>query len=222
MNELVLLEDLGMIYPNESSKDKKRYGLYKCFCGNEFKSRMDHIRTGKTKSCKCVRDKVRLENITTHNLSKHRLYKTWQTLFHRCYNPKRKDYKHYGKRGIKVCDEWKSFNKFIEDMYPTFQEGLTLDRIDVNGNYEKSNCQWANQSIQISKTRILKPIGYRGSYYHSTSRLWSARLMIQGKNINLGYFNTDIEAATARDKYIIDNNLPHTLNFKREGLVNGK
>ena len=87
-------------------------------------------------------------------------------MFHRCNNPKRKDFKHYGGRGIKVCDEWKSFNKFIEDMYPTFQEGLTLDRIDNDGNYEKSNCQWANQSLQTSKTRILKPNGYRGSYYH--------------------------------------------------------
>ena len=213
-----LIKDLGNLFTSENKKYKAHFALYECVeCKQPFKANIYYMNANRIKNCGC-----KILSRAEDGMSKHRLYKTWQMLFHRCYNPKRKDYKHYGERGIKVCDEWKSFNKFIEDMYPTFQEGLTLDRIDVNGNYEKSNCQWANQSIQTSKTRILKPIGYRGSYYHSASRLWSARLMIQGKNINLGYFNTDIEAATARDKYIIDNNLPHTLNFKREDLVNDK
>lgn len=213
-----LIKDLGIMFTSDTKKYKAHFAIYECIeCKHHFKANMAYMNANRIKNCGCtVICKCNKE------MSNHRLYQTWKMMFHRCNNPKRKDFKHYGGRGIKVCDEWKSFNKFIEDMYPTFQEGLTLDRIDNDGNYEKSNCQWANQSLQISKTRILKPIGYRGSYYHKIHKLWFAKLMINGKNIHIGSFKTSIEAAKARDKYIIENNLPHTLNFKREGLVNDK
>lgn len=215
MNEIILLEDLGMIYPNESSKDKKRYGLYKCFCGNEFKSRMDHIRIGKTKSCKCVRDKVRLENITTHNLSKHRLYKTWIGMIKRCTDKKSSSYKNYGARGITVCDRWLSVKNFIEDMNDAFQEGLSLDRINPNGNYEPSNCRWASREIQNRNTRAIRTTNksnYRGVSWHKNRKNFRSTICVNNKQIHLGCFDTALEAAKIYDKYVIDNNLEHTTN----------
>ena len=83
----------------------------------------------------------------------------------RCNNPKSKDYKHYGERGIKVCDEWLDINNFINDMFPSFIEGLTLDRENHLGNYEKSNCRWVNRITQAENTRKIREnntSGFRG------------------------------------------------------------
>ena len=207
--ELVLLKDLGMKFPTLESKRKHRYGLYQCFCGEEFETIIVGVNNGHTKSCGCLK--------VSHRLSTHRLYGTWTGMIHRCTNSNHKFYKNYGGRGIKVCDEWNEVQNFIEDMYPSFQEGLTLDRIDVNGHYCKDNCRWASISVQISNTRLLRitnTSGYRGVFLLRGK--YQTSISINNKSIHLGTFSTAIEAAKARDKYIIDNNLPHTLNFKRE------
>lgn len=73
-------------------------------------------------------------------------------MWQRCSDPKHKHYKSYGGRGILVCEEWMHFEIFLEDMGER-PEGLTLDRIDVNGNYEKENCRWVEWSIQVSNRR---------------------------------------------------------------------
>jgi len=129
---LLLIKDLGMLYPTKTSKHKRRYSLYKCYCGNEFKAQPKDVKILKTKSCGCLKSerlkKYNIETKTIHNLASHRLYKTWSNMINRCSNPKRKDYKDYGERGIKVCDEWLDINNFINDMFPSFIEGLTLDR----------------------------------------------------------------------------------------------
>ena len=132
-----LVEDLGMLLPTEKSKYKARFGLYKCKCGNTFKSMTHHIKSGRTKSCGCIKKMKMSEMSKTHGLTYHRLYKTWKSMMQRCNNQGIATYKYYGGRGIKVCDRWKDIHNFIEDVYPSFQEGKTLDRIDVNGNYCK-------------------------------------------------------------------------------------
>ena len=99
-------------------------------------------------------------------------------------------------------------------MYPTFQEGLKIDRIDNSSGYYKSNCRWATQSIQSQNTRLLKSnntLGYRG--VSKVKNKYQSSIGINRKTIYLGLFNTAIEAAKVRDKYIIKNNLEHTRNF---------
>lgn len=206
--ELVLLKDLGMLFPTKISSNKARYGLYKCYCGNEFKAMTNSVKSKKTKSCGCIKNK--------HNLTNHRLYKTWAGMINRCNNPKHKAYKNYGARGITVCDRWNNIANFIEDMYPTFQEGLTLDRIDVNGNYEKENCRWATKEVQARNTQLLRrdnKSGFRGVSWSKYHNKWLCYLAINSKTKHIGLFNTSVEAAKAYDQYIIDNNLEHTKNF---------
>ena len=83
-----------------------------------------------------------------HGLHHHRLYGTWNSMMHRCHKIKegKKDYVNYRGRGIKVCERWHDVKAFIEDMYPSFQEGLELDRKDNNGNYDPDNCRWVTTS----------------------------------------------------------------------------
>ena len=215
--ELVLLKDLGMLYPNNTAKYKVRFGIYECFCGIEFKANSYSVKHKLVISCGCIKKMV--HSRVTHGLTHHRLYKTWRSMMQRCNNQKIATYKYYGGRGIKVCDRWKDVRNFIEDVYPDFQEGKTLDRIDTNGNYEPSNCRWVDNFIQARNTRRLQKnntSGYRGVSLHKNTNKWSAIIGVDKKKIRIGYFKTAEEGARAYDKYVIDNNLEHPTNFKRE------
>jgi len=205
----ILLEDLGMRYPTEKSKKKVRYGLYQCqYCGAEFEAIQQHIKNRNTKSCGCQAK----TNGKTHGLAQHRLYTTWAGMKNRCYNEKNPDYKDYGARGIQVCERWLDVKNFIEDMYPDYKEGLSLDRIDVDGNYEPDNCRWANFSTQQYNTRDLQKnntSGYRGVYWHKANSSWIAKIRIDYNVIYLGSHNTTLEAAKAYETYVRLNNLEH-------------
>lgn len=209
--ELILLKDLGYRFPTQKSKEKRRYGLYKCFCDKEFEAIVTNVNSNRTKSCGCLRG-------INHNLTSHRLYGIWHDMIRRCNNPKRRNYIYYGGRGIKVCNEWLDINRFIDDMYPSYVEGLTLDRIDVNGNYEKNNCRWENNNVQRRNTQLLRKdntSGYRGVTWFKNYNKWCSSITVNSKNINLGYFKDKVEAAKAYDGYVINNKLEHTINFKK-------
>lgn len=217
----ILLKDLGMQYPTENSSQKYRFGLYKCgYCGKEFRANSYNIKNSKVMpSCGCQKYRPR-EKSTTHRLSKHRLYSTWVKMNHRCNNINNKDYHSYGGRGIKVSEEWKDVRNFIEWGEETHKEGLSLDRIDVNGNYEPSNCRWADNFTQAINKRILgtNTSGFVGIDFRPSENKYIARITVYGDRIYLGYFNTIEEAVEARDNYIISNNLPHKLSseYKKE------
>lgn len=155
----ILIKLLDTRKANINSKSKPRFGLYICpLCDAQFEANVPNVKKGHIKSCGCSRSSKQVlingfKIIIFKGCSKHRLYDTWRTMIHRCYNIKRKDYKYYGGRGIKIDSRWASFENFINDMYPTFEEGLTLDRIDNNSKYCKDNCRWATKLMQSRNRR---------------------------------------------------------------------
>jgi len=109
---------------------------------------------------------------TTGGISK--IYRNWYQMIERCTNPLYPDYKYYGARGIKVSKRWqKNIQNFIDDMgFP--KEGMTLDRIDNDGNYEKKNCRWSTRSEQRNNSRSIRYINYKGKLMNLTE---AAKLM---------------------------------------------
>lgn len=220
--ELILLKDLGMKKPNEDDKRSRHYAIYKCFCGKEFETRIDGVKNGKTKSCGCVRkEKLSLifkEKYTIHGLRNHKLYKIYSNIIERCEREKHKSYKDYGGRGITICKDWREnfINFYNWATNNGYKSGLSIDRINNDGNYEPNNCRWTTKEVQARNTRKListNTSGYRGVSFHKKYKKWVATIAVSCINKYLGSFNTAIEAAKAYDKYIIDNNLEHTRNL---------
>ena len=125
-------------------------------------------------------------------------YKIWLSMKHRCFNQKSTNYEYYGERGITVCDKWRnSFLAFYKDMGDS--NGLTLDRVNVNGNYEPSNCRWIDKITQSRNQRIRKDnkTGVKGVQYLKNG-LYKSMITVNYKKIHLGYFNTLDEAVKSR------------------------
>lgn len=137
-----LIKDAG------KSRHGKRLGLYKCHCGTEKVLEQYRVNNGTTKSCGCIQGEK-------HGDSHTRLYNIWSGMKARCNNNKHTQYKDYGGRGIKLCDEWKnSYTSFKQWATSNgYTDELTIDRIDVNGDYAQSNCRWVNHKVQNNNTR---------------------------------------------------------------------
>jgi hypothetical protein len=146
-----------------------------CECGNEVIVSTSHLRSGHTKSCGCYGREVCVQNglKIKHGLKESRVYRIWSCMKNRCYNQKDDNYKYYGGRGITVCDEWKDdFQTFYDwSMSHGYTDNLTIDRINVNGNYEPSNCRWATHSEQGKNKRNVIFITFEGET--KTLREWS-------------------------------------------------
>ena len=208
----ILIKDLGMLFPTESSKWKKRYGVYKCgFCGNEFKTRTSSVKSGYTKSCGCYNVKRLRESNTKHGFGHTRLHTIWRSIKDRTLNIKTRQFPDYGGRGITICDEWKNdFMSFYNwAMSNGYSDELSIDRIDNDENYCPENCRWTTRTIQNRNRRIHtnNTSGFKGVCYYKRDGNYQTYVKIKYKKIHLGYFPTAVEGAIAYNNYIIENNL---------------
>lgn len=138
----------------------------KCDCGNSKNIRSTSLLQGLTKSCGCIAiEKVKNLNLS-HNMCQTKEYKAWSKLKSRCYTKTDNKYYAYGARGIKVCDRWlESFDNFYKDMGDAPTKKHSIDRIDVNGNYEPSNCRWATNKVQSNNKTTNVYVEYGGVKY---------------------------------------------------------
>lgn len=154
---------------------KRWYWLCKCDCGGTLISKVAPLRSGNTKSCGCLKVEVAIQrnkDNAIHNLSKHPAYNIHSGMMDRCYNPKQNQYKNYGGRGISVCDDWKDITTFCNWMTDNnYIKGLSIERIDNNGNYEPSNCVLIPVENQPKNRRSNHSISYNGN--SNTVAEWS-------------------------------------------------
>ena len=133
----------------QSGNRKRYYWNCKCVCGKTKEVRTDCLTSGDVKSCGCIKkeqDKINLTKFHRHKLSNTNLWHVYYGILHRCYNTKDTHYANYGGKGVVICEEWKeSFDNFVEWAFSSgYEQGLQIDRIDNDGNYEPSNCRWVS------------------------------------------------------------------------------
>ncbi len=171
-----------------------------CECGKITHSERSSLVGGKAKSCGCERTIKLKKTLTKHGQAGTRFYKIWQGMKKRCLNTKSTTYKFYGAKGIGVCDRWLSFEKFSEDMLGSYEDHLTLDRIDGSKGYSPENCRWVSMSVQDYN----KPVSDRntsgcvGVYFDKKSNKWRAYIGVEKQRINLGLYENFECAVKAR------------------------
>ncbi|MEV9640416.1 hypothetical protein ABZ756_06935 [Mammaliicoccus sciuri] len=195
VNHLLFVKEI------ERSKYDRRQFVVRCECGKEFPCEGVMVFNGSIRSCGCYKTRKLIESSYTHGLTNTSEYEIWGGMIQRCTNPKSIDYKNYGGRGITVCDRWLDFTNFLEDMGERPTPKHSIDRVDVNGNYEQANCRWAtrleqnrNQRLRSDNSTGIKGVtrsGRRGESY-------LVRISVGDKRITIGSFKTLEEAAKAR------------------------
>lgn len=159
---MTVIKNIGV-----DKKSRQKLWLCKCDCGNAKITKTSYLTSGDTSSCGCYRKECELRNLSkfwgkprSHGLHNTRIYQIWADMKDRCNNEKSKAFNHYGGRGIKVCEQWqKDFVNFYNwTMNNGYKDNLTIDRINVNGDYEPNNCRWVTWKVQANNKRTSKKI----------------------------------------------------------------
>lgn len=168
---------------DERTAGGKHYWLFRCDCGSELVIRKSSVTSGNTKRCSSCAAKISAEANTIHGGFGTRLYKEWIGIIRRCTKQNDPSWVRYGARGITVCDEWKTFPAFRDWAIANgYDDTLTIDRINPSGNYEPSNCRWANAREQANNRQDTIWIDYGGERLPLS--YWADRL---GINYNTLY-----------------------------------
>lgn len=165
--KLVALEIVGR------NKTRNLEWLCKCDCGNFVIVPSGRLVTNNTKSCGCYKISAIKNTATKHGYRHTRLYEIWLGMKKRCNNKNCKAFNNYGGRGIKVCKEWEyDFKKFYDwSMTNGYEDKLSIDRIDNNGNYSPNNCRWSNRVVQANNKRNNIKITFNNKTL--TTAMWS-------------------------------------------------
>lgn len=168
---------LTIIKEIEPINNKRRF-LCNCVCDNEKVVDLSNLRSGNTKSCGCLQKTTVVKRSTKHGMSKTVIYRRWTHMLSRCYNTNDKRFSSYGGRGISVCKEWHDFNNFYNwSVLNGYDQKLTIERKDVNGNYSPDNCCWATHKEQANNRTNNHFIEYKGM--KMTCQQWSERTGIK-------------------------------------------
>jgi len=217
MEKPILIKDLGWLYYTEISKNKTHFGLFKCECGNEFKSNMYHVESGHTRSCGCLQPKVAIANCYKHGMADTDIYIKWKSIKNRCYTKSNISYPIYGGKGITVCNEWLNdfmsfYNWCINNGY---KKELNIDREDPSGNYTPYNCRFIDDVKSAQNVGIRKDnkSGYKGVSWKKSMAKWEVRIYNNKEETTIGYFDTAKEGGIAYNNWVIEHKTFHRLNY---------
>lgn len=182
------------------SRARCRMALCKCECGTVREVRLLALKRKETKSCGCLSLEIAKKTHVTHGHSCRqttgvtRTYWCWRSMCSRTSNPRVKGYERYGGRGISVCDRWKySFSNFLFDMGEK-PDGLSIERIDNNGNYELLNCRWATaleQGRNKRNNRLITAFGITAKVFDWSERSGLSAKLILGRLNETGWNSED-------------------------------
>lgn len=162
--------------------NKQRRAFFACHCGKEFETWVHTVKSGRAKSCGCSykhpKRNIKCGLGSQDNKVMRRL---WRTMLRRCNNPKSRDYKNYGARGIKVCEAWSCYETFIRDVGVMPTPDHSLDRLENGGNYEPGNVRWATRCEQSNNKRNNRFIEFSGE--RLTLPQWERKLCMGKKTI---------------------------------------
>jgi len=207
-----MIKDLGLV---SDGKRRRHRAIYECRrCLGEIDMPVSDFKRKKTDTCKSC---TAIERNESHGEAKTRLYEVWKDMKKRCYNKNSKSYSYYGGDGATVCDEWMNFEPFRDWAKANgYSDDLTIERdLSKSKEYSSANCSWKTRTTQSRTTRRIMSTntsGYRGVSFEKLSNKYKAYISVESKYVHLGMFNTALEAAIARDTYVVENGYEHTLN----------